>query len=142
MTPDSGYLKCSFRGAEETIRAFRAIVDGTDRQNRFSCGLSWLDDLDCDDEAESEAISYDTIGSTQAFLTELLALLPDLQFEGTLEHSWPVLPCKQTTVHFSAVHGTLQWEERWEELSLDLDEFECFGEEDDEEIEIPLTPYG
>lgn len=141
MTADSGYIKCWFDGPAEVMVSFRKIAKTTDRQNLFSRGLSWLDELDCEDEVESESVSYDTISSTQAFLTELLRILPDLQFEGTLEHSWPVLPCKQTVVTFSAADGILQWEERCEELSLDLDDFECFSDEDDEEIEIPLTPY-
>ncbi len=143
MTADSGYIKCWFDGPAEVMAAFRTIAETTDRQNQFSCGLSWLDDLDGDDEVESESVSYDSISSTQEFLTELLARLPELQFEGQLEHSWPILPCKQTLVEFSAVGGVLQWQESCQELTWDAalpDEF--FNEEDDdEEIEIPLTPY-
>ena len=140
MTVDNGYLKAWFDGPADSMAVFRRLTETTDRQNQFSCGLSWLDDLDCEDEVESEAISYDSINATQEFLSELLAILPELQFEGRLEHSWPILPCKQTIVEFSSVNGTLVWNERTEELTSEPDEWdESF--DDDEEIEIPLTPY-
>lgn len=145
MTADYGYLKCWFDGPAEVLSAFRAIAEVTDRQNRFSCGLSWLDDLDCDDQAESEAISYDSIDCTREFLSRLTATLPELQFEGTLEHSWPVLPCRRTIVEFSSSQGALLWNERQEEESVDdlfLFPDDGDGDDDDEEdIEIPLTPY-
>lgn len=143
MTADNGYIKAWFDGPADIIASFRRIAETADRQNQFSCGLSWLDALDCEDEVESDAVSYDTISATQEFLTELLNELPELQFEGTLEHSWPILPSKQTIVTFSAVDGALQWDERCEELTPDFpetDEF-CWDNDEDEEIEIPLTPY-
>lgn len=143
MTPDSGYLTCWFDGPPSVMDAFRAFADHTDRQNQFSCGLSWLDDLDCENEVESESISYDSISATQEFLSELLAQLPEIRFEGRLEHGWPILPCRQTIVEFSSVDGLLAWSERSEELTLDADELDDFfeDEEEDDEIEIPLTPY-
>lgn len=143
MTADNGYIKAWFRGPAHALAAFRTIADHADRQNQFSCGLSWLDDLDCEDQVESDSISYDSIGATQEFLAELLAQLPELQFEGTLEHSWPILPCTQTLVEFSSENGTLVWNERCEELTSELNGLEEFWGEDDEdgEFEIPLTPY-
>lgn len=141
MTADNGYIKAWFSGTADVMAAFRTITDHADRQNQFSCGLSWLDDLDCEDEVESESISYDSITATQEFLSELLAQLPELQFEGRLEHSWPILPCRQTIVVFSSLNGALIWNEQTEELTLDLNESESFFEGEDEEIEIPLTPY-
>ena len=142
MTADTGYIKAWFDGPGDTMDSFRAIVEHTDRQNQFSCALSWLDDLDFDDEVESESVSYDSISATQEFLTQLLTLLPALQFEGRLEHSWPILPCKQTIVDFSAAGGKLRWEERCEELGLESDLFgEVEIDPDDDEIQIPLTPY-
>ena len=143
MTPDSGYLTCWFDGPPSVMDAFHAIADRTDRQNQFSCGLSWLDDLDCEAQVESGSISYDSISATQEFLSGLLAELPELQFEGRLEHSWPILPCKQTIVEFSSEDGVLVWNERCEELTSDLNGLEEFWDEDaeDGEIEIPLTPY-
>lgn len=141
MTADNGYIKVWFNGPEPVMAAFRRIADTTDRQNQFSCGLSWLDDLDCEDEVESDSISYDSISATQEFLTELLSQLPELQFEGTLEHSWPILPCRQTVVEFSSVNGTLMWDEHSEELTLECIELEECFEDEDEAIEIPLTPY-
>ena len=141
MTADNGYIKAWFSGPAHVLAAFRTIAEGADRQNQFSCGLSWLDDLDCEDEVESDSVSYDSISATQEFLTELLAQLPELQFEGTLEHSWPILPCTQTVVGFSSANGALVWNERSEELTLDCIELEDFFEDEDEEIEIPLTPY-
>lgn len=142
MTADTGSIKAWFDGPHQTMAAFRMIVERTDRQNQFSCGLSWLDDLGCDDQVESEAVSYDSISATEEFLRELLNALPDLQFEGTLEHSWPILPCRQTFVTFSSDAGQLLWDEHCEELTL---ETELFGEvtfdDDEDDIEIPLTPY-
>lgn len=140
MTPDSGYMKCRFSGSAAVLAAFRAIAAATDRQNQFSCGLSWLDDLDREDQVESEAISYDSISSTQEFLSLLLERLPQLEFEGTLEHSWPVLPCGRTVVEFRAAQGELIWEERTEEEPEPFDGFDLEFEEEDE-IYIPLTPY-
>lgn len=142
MTADYGFLKCSFDGPAEVMETFRAIAEAADRQNQFSHGLSWLDDLDCDDQVESEAISYDSIDATREFLTRLLAELPRLEFEGSLEHSWPILPCKRTVVEFCAREGVLHWDERQEEETLEglFPEIE-FDDEDEEEIEIPLTPY-
>lgn len=142
MTADYGYIKCWFDGPAEVLEAFRAIAAETDRQNQFSHGLSWLDELDCDDEAESEAVSYDSIDCTREFLTRLLSTLPELRFEGTLEHSWPVLPSRRTIVEFSAQNGVLQWSERQEEEAIE-DLFPAGEWEDDdmEDIEIPLTPY-
>ena len=142
MTADYGYIKCWFDGPAEVLEAFRAMAAKADRQNQFSHGLSWLDELDCDDEAESEAVSYDTIDCTREFLTQLLAVLPELRFEGTLEHSWPVLPSRRTIVEFSGRNGALLWNERQEEESFD-DLFAGveFDDEDGDDIEIPLTPY-
>lgn len=144
MTADYGFIKCWFDGSAETMASFSSIVDNTDRQNQFSHGLSWLDELDCDDEVESESISYDSIDCTREFLTQLLSSLPELRFEGTLEHSWPVLPCQRTIVEFSTQNGVLLWNERQEEETLD----ELFpsaewddNDDEEEEIEIPLTPY-
>lgn len=143
MTPESGYLKCWFDGPTAVMDAFRTIVESSDRQNQFSCGLSWLDEVDCDAEVESDAVSYDTLSATQEFLATLLKQLPELQFEGRLEHSWPILPCKVTTVEFSSDKGSLRWEESCRELSPDFDIPEdFFGEPDEEEeIVVPLTPY-
>ena len=142
MTADSGYLKCWFDGPTDCMAAFRRLTDAADRQNLFSCGLSWLDDLDYGDEVESESVSYDTISATQEFLSSLLAELPELQFEGRLEHSWPVLPCTQTIVEFSSEDGVLIWREHTEELTPEPDEWGTPSDDDeDEEMEIPLTPY-
>ena len=143
MTANNGYIKAWFSGPAHALAAFRTIADHADRQNQFSCGLSWLDDLDCEDQVESDSISYDSISATQEFLSGLLAELPELQFEGRLEHSWPILPCKQTIVEFSSENGALVWNERCEELTSELNGLEEFWDKDDEdrEIEIPLTPY-
>ena len=142
MTADSGYLKCWFDGPADCMAAFRRLAEAADRQNLFSCGLSWLDDLDCDDEVESESISYDTISATQEFLSSLLTELPELRFEGRLEHSWPTHPCTQTVVEFSSEDGALIWQEHTEEPAPEPDEWEDpFDDDEDEEIEIPLTPY-
>lgn len=141
MTADSGYIKIWFDGPDETMAAFRTIAEQSDRQNQFSCGLSWLDDLDCSDEAESEAVSYDTISATLEFLSELLKKLPDLQFDGTLEHSWPILPYRQTLVKFSSTEGVLRWEERCEEAAPEPDFFQDMEFDEDEEVIVPLTPY-
>lgn len=143
MTADTGYMKAWFGGSDDTMAAFRSIVDHTDRQNLFSCGLSWLDDLDNEFEVESESVSYDSISATQEFLSQLLTQLPNLHFEGTLEHSWPTLPCKQTFVSFSSENGHLLWNERLEDASeayFDDADFDGF-EPDEDEILIPLTPY-
>lgn len=142
MTADSGYIICRFGGTAEVMEAFRGVVARTDRQNRFSCGLSWLDELDCEGEAESEAVSYDTIDCTREFLESLLARLPGLEFEGALAHGWPVLPGKKTLVEFRSAGGALLWDERQEEESEDdfLSDFE-YGEDEDEEVFIPTTPY-
>ena len=142
MTADSGYIKVWFSGDDSVISAFSQIVEQTDRQNLFSCGLSWLDELDGQWEAEAECISYDSIAATWEFLVQALELLPDLQFEGFLEHCWPTLPCKVTRVNFFADEGHLCWEESVEVSEVDTDEESLYGtEEDEEEIFIPLTPY-
>ena len=142
MTADTGYIKAWFDGPKDMMDSFRSMAETADRQNQFYFGLSWLDDLDCDDQVESESVSYDSISATQEFLTELLKLFPRLQFEGRLEHSWPTLPFKQTIVVFFAADGKLHWEERCEELTPDFDLFaEDDFEEDGDEITIPLTPY-
>ena len=144
MTADSGYIQCTFSGNPDVLASFLAIAAETDRENLFSCGLSWLDDLNCDGEVESDVVSYDTISATREFLSSLLIRLPDLEIEGRLEHSWPVLPPRKTVVEFSSNGGTLIWNEAEAEEELEL--FPYFGDEeeediDPEEIEIPLTPY-
>lgn len=144
MTTDQGYITCSFEGAQSVMEQFFRIVEAADRQNQFSCGLSWLDELDCDGAAESDAVSYDTLESTREFLTELARHLPELEGEGRLEHSWPVLPCRVTEVEFSLRNGALAWTEQTHEAEDPLAAFlpEYDGDEDDDlEIEIPLTPY-
>lgn len=143
MTADTGYIKIWFDGSEEVMEELKKLVDRTDRQNLFSCGLSWLDDLDHTGEAESMSISYDSISATQEFLAQLLTLLPGLCFEGTLEHSWPTTPCKRTMVSFEGRSGRLQWNERLEEESEDpfSAELPDYEPEEEEEIWIPLTPY-
>ncbi len=142
MTADSGYIQCSFSGKPDVMNAFRRIVADTNRENLFSCGLSWLDDLDRFDEVESDSVSYDTISATRDFLAALLAHLPELEFQGRLEHGWPVLPCRKTVAEFSSNGGALIWSESLEEQSEEFPLYE-FESDDDEwdEIEIPLTPY-
>ena len=144
MTADCGYLYCSFSGDFSVMERFRTILDATDRQNAFSHGLSWLDDIDSDGEAESEAVSYDTLSATCDFLTQLLSELPELQFEGRIEHSWPTIPCRRTVVEFHSAEGLLHWNEYAEdpEPQLPEDFFPNLDEDDEAEIEIPLTPYG
>lgn len=144
MTPDSGHIFCRFDGPPTALETLHCIAAGTDRQNRFSSGLSWLDELD-GSEAESDAISYDSIDATREFLTTLAEQLPELQLEGRLEHSWPVLPARQTVVEFSAADGVLQWQEGQADLSWETalaQDFFDAAEEDPEDIEIPLTPWG
>jgi hypothetical protein len=142
MTADSGYIQCSFFGKPDVMDAFRRIVADTNRENLFSCGLSWLDDLDCFDEVESDSVSYDTISATRDFLVTLLTQLPELEFQGHLEHSWPVLPFRKTVAEFSANVGTLNWSESLVEQAEEFPFYE-FESDDDEwaEVEIPLTPY-
>lgn len=142
MTADSGYIKVWFSGDDSVMSTFSQIVERTDRQNLFSCGLSWLDELDFQWEAEAECISYDSIDATREFLAQALEQLPELQFEGHLEHCWPTLPCKVTRVNFYADEGHLRWEESVEISEADPDEESLYDtEEDEEEIFIPLTPY-
>lgn len=146
MTPDSGFIHCRFDGPPAAMDALRRIAADADRQDRFSCGLSWLDELDSDGEAQSDAVSYDSIGATQEFLSALAARLPELRLEGRLEHSWPVLPCCRTVAEFSAADGVLHWQETREELTWEAAPTgDFFGgeeeEEDPEDIEIPLTPW-
>lgn len=144
MTTDQGYITCSFEGSLSVMEEFSRIIETADRQNQFSCGLSWLDDLDCEGTAESDAVSYDTLEATREFLTELARCLPELEGEGRLEHSWPVLPCRVTEVEFSLRSGVLAWAEQTHEAEDPLAAFlpECDEDEDDDlEIEIPLTPY-
>ena len=144
MTTDQGYITCSFEGSLSVMEEFSRIIETADRQNQFSCGLSWLDDLDCDGTAESDAVSYDTLEATREFLTELARCLSELEGEGRLEHSWPVLPCRVTEVEFSLRNGVLAWAEQTHEAEDPLAAFlpECDEDEDDDlEIEIPLTPY-
>ena len=144
MTADSGLIKAWFAGSQSDLERLNTIMDTTDRQNLFSCGLSWLDDVDSQWEVESEAISYDSMEATREFLTQVLNRLPQLQFEGSMEHCWPAIPRQITQVTFFSEDGKLHWEETTgaaeEEpdpygLAIDPEEF------DPEEIEIPLTPY-
>ena len=144
MTADSGYIQCSFSGDPDIMALVRTIAAETDRQNLFSCGLSWLDDLDRNDEVESDAVSYDTVSATREFLSFLLGQIPELEIQGRLEHCWPVLPVRKTVVEFSSDNSTLIWNESFGEEEPEL--FPYFGEDEDddiapEEIEIPLTPY-
>ena len=145
MTADSGFIHIWFSGCESDMKQLSAIMDITDRQNLFSCGLSWLDDMDSQWEAESEYISYDSIEATREFLVQVLTQLPRLQFEGTMEHCWPTLPRQVTRVTFSSEDGQLRWEETVESDDDEPYLSELYGmEEDDddgEEIPIPLTPY-
>lgn len=143
MTADSGYISCRFDGPEDTLSRFRTLADSTDRQALFSCGLSWLDELDGQFQAESEAVSYDTLELTREFLLRAAEALPQLTFEGTLEHGWPVLPARRTAVTFSGEGGALCWDERQvddgPEEPFPLPEWE--DDADPDEIEVPLTPY-
>lgn len=141
MTADCGYLNCTFYGSQPVMEQLMYILSATDRQNTFSCGLSWLDEVDTQGEVESEAVSYDTLAATFEFLTQLLSALPDLRFEGRIEHRWPILPCKQTVVEFSTSDGALLWNEYTEAPEPELPEDFFPDIDDEEEIEIPLTPY-
>lgn len=141
MTPDTGYISLSFHGSDADLAALSAICDTTERQNQYSCGLSWLDDLDCDFLVESEAVSFDTIEFTIEFLSAVLLKLPGLEIEGRLEHCWPVLPLQQTVVEFSSDHGTLLWNEYKQNLENDLEPYPMEEFEDsEEEWEYPTQP--
>ena len=142
MTADSGYIKVWFSGDDTVMDGFSQLVANTDRQNLFSCGLSWLDELDFQWEAEADCISYDSIEATRDFLSQALAQLPGLSFEGDLEHCWPTLPCKVTRVSFSSDGGRLCWEESVEAAEADPEEDDLYDtEQDEDDIFIPLTPY-
>lgn len=141
MMADCGYLNGTFYGSQSVMEQFFHVLSAADRQNTFSHGLSWLDEVDADGDVESEMVSYDTLAATFEFLTQLSAALPELQFEGRIEHRWPTLPCQQTVVEFGTSNGTLLWNEYLEAPEPELPE-DFFPEIDDEaEIEIPLTPY-
>ena len=138
MTADSGYIKCSFYGPEEALAAAETLIAQTSRQNEYSCGLSWLDELDSELEAEAECVSYDTLDATREFLAALLTAVPEIEFDGILEHSWPVLPSWKTIVEFSSQSGSLLWEERQqEEEDLPWPIPEEYEEDDEEDPEIP-----
>lgn len=143
MTPESGFIQCRFDGSPAVMEALFAMLETADRQNQFSCGLSWLDEVDRSGEVESGSVSYDTLAATQEFLSVLLTRLPELRLEGHLEHSWPTLPCKVTIAEFSSEGGCLRWEETCTEPEPMPDFPEEFFdvEDEDTEIEIPLTPY-
>ena len=141
MTADCGYITCSFSGPHAVMDRFLRAAAETDRRNGYSRGLSWLDELDDCGEVESDAVSYDTIDATREFLTHVSRLLPELEAEGRMEHSWPVLPARTTAVEFSLRDGGLTWEERVEEESGPLPFFPEADDVDPEDIEIPLTPY-
>ena len=142
MTADQGYITCSFSGPSAVMEDFFHIIEETDRRDQFSCGLAWLDKLDRDGEAESDAVSYDTLEATREFLTDLARRLPQLEGEGRLEHGWPVLPNRLTVAEFSLRDGVLTWDEHTEEgMELPEDFFPGTDEDEDYEIEIPLTPY-
>ena len=141
MTVSCGYITCSFSGPAAVLEQLLHTAAATDRQNAFSCGLSWLDELDNCSEVESDAVSYDTLDATREFLTQLSHLLPELDAEGRIEHSWPVLPSRTTVVEFSLCHGTLTWNEHTEDADDLLPFLPDFEDDDPEEFEIPLTPY-
>ena len=142
MTADGGYITCSFSGPPAVMERFLRTAAETDRQNAFSRGLSWLDELDDCGDAESDAVSYDTLEATREFLTSLSLLLPELEGDGRIEHNWPVLPARTTVAEFSLLDGRLNWEERTEETEDIPFPFLPDDDDDDpEEIEIPLTPY-
>lgn len=141
MSVSCGYITCSFNGPSAVLEQFLRTAAEADRQNTFSCGLSWLDELDSYGEAESDAVSYDTLDATKEFLTHLSQLLPELEAEGRIEHSWPVLPIRTTVVEFSLCRGALAWKERTEDEVDPLPFLPESDDDDPEEIEIPLTPY-
>ncbi len=139
MTSDQGYIRCCFRGDPAALAGLDRLVAETDRQNQFSHGLSWLDELDFDREAECELVSFDTMEATREFLSGLLLSVPGITFEGELEHSWPTLPCRTTRVAFSVERGVLRWEETVELTAVP--EAERWEDDDEDwEPEYPTEP--
>jgi len=144
MTADQGYLFCAFSGEADVLEQFRQFAETTDRQNQFSHGLSWLDELDEGWEVNSEEISYDSIACTREFLDSLLAAVPGIHFEGTLTHSWPTLNGQAIRFDFRDEDGQLLWLERIMEDELPPEYPPWPEEEEDEEpeeIPFPTTPY-
>lgn len=120
MAADIGTLECTFCVPDEVQVQFYSFIEHYNRDNQYSCGLSWLDEIGRGETVKTQHIGHDSIFGTRKFLEELLKEFPSISFEGSIEHSFLCSDGPNTSVVFQSEHGALKWDEQYR--------CECCGE--------------
>lgn len=113
MSADTGMLECTFCVPAEVQDQFCTFIANYDRDNQYSCGLCWLDDIVIGQTFKTQRIGHDSIFDTRKFLTELLKEFPSVSFEGSIEHNFLCSDGPNTSVLFQSDHGILKWDEKY-----------------------------
>ena len=72
MAADIGTLECTFCVPDEVQVQFYSFIERFGRDNKYSCGLSWLDEIGRGETVKTQHIGHDSIFATRKFLEEPL----------------------------------------------------------------------